>query len=42
MKASVSYTYSRRKKQLPEKIARAIYDKLARLHFSQQLFLWEV
>ena len=29
-------------KQLPESIARALYDNYTRLHFAQQLFLWEV
>ena len=29
-------------KQLPENIARALYDNYARLDFARQLFLWEV
>ena len=29
-------------KQLPENIARALYNDKARLHFARQLLLWEV
>ena len=27
---------------MPENIARALYDKYARLHFARQMFLWEL